>query len=209
MTGILDRFPARDYEKVFLTPSGGYRFKVATLKPYKSTRSAKKPEHYQAMREYLIKHYGAEVVDEDLPEDERREADDAVSSWQWAHPDRSTCVVSADKDLKQTPGWLYSPVKDTFECRTLLDADLFFYKQVLMGDSVDAIPGLKGVGEKTAEKIIQGCMRKRNRVRRAVEDGYKREFSGKWFEALDEVATLVFMQREPGMTWQHYHWNQK
>jgi hypothetical protein len=207
MVNILDRFPHREYDRVFLTPSGGFRYKVATLKPYKSTRSAKKPEHFTAMREYLIKHFGAEVVDEDIPEDERREADDAVSSIQWAHPEKSTCIVSGDKDLKQTPGWLYNPVKDTFECRSLLDADLFFWRQVLAGDSVDAIPGLRGVGDKTAVKIIESCSRKRNRVRKATEDLYKKEFSGRWFSALDEIATLVFMQRDPGMTWQHYHWN--
>ena len=31
----------------------------------------------------------------------------------------------------------------------------WFYKQVLMGDRVDNIPGLKGVGDKKADKILQ------------------------------------------------------
>lgn len=209
VTNILDRFPNREWEKLYLTAPGGYRHKVATLRPYKGTRTAKKPEHYEAMRKYLVEYWGAEVVDEDIPEDERREADDAVCSLQWSHPNKTTCIVGLDKDLKQCPGWHYHPTKDTFECRTLLDADIFFWRQCLTGDTCDNIGGLKGVGDKTADKIIEGCLRKRNRIRRAVEDGYKREFSGKWFEALNEVATLVFMQRDPGQTWQHYHWNQK
>lgn len=204
MEGILDRFPRREYEKVFLTPSGGYRFKRATMRPYKGSRTAKKPEHFHAMREYLIKNYGAEVVDEDKPEDDRREADDACGSWQWQHPDKSTCVVSSDKDLKQTPGWLYNPIKDTFECRTLLDADLFFYYQMMVGDCVDNIAGLKGIGDKKAIKVLESCSRKKNRVRKAVEDMYKSEFSGKWEDAYDEMATLLFIQRAPDTPWTEY-----
>lgn len=205
VSNILDRFPAREWEKLYLTATkGGYRYKAATMRPYKGSRKAKRPEHYDAMRKYLVEYWGAEVVDEDLPEDERREADDACGSLQWQHADKSTCLVAIDKDLLQLPGWHYHPVKDEFHMRTLNQADLWFWKQMMTGDTVDNIPGLKGVGEKSAEKVIEGCARKRNRVRKAVEDMYRKEFSGKWKEAMDEMATLLFIQREPGKTWREY-----
>ena len=204
VSNILDRFPHREWEKLYLTAPGGYRHKVATLRPYKGTRTSKKPEHYDAMRKYLVEYWGAEVVDEDLPGDERREADDACGSLQWAHPDKSTCLCAVDKDLLQLPGWSYNPVKDEFQMRSLIDADLFFWKQMMTGDTVDNIPGLKGVGEKTAEKVLESCLRKRNRVRRAVEDLYKKEFSGKWKGAMDEMAQLLFIHREPGKSWKEY-----
>lgn len=204
VSNILDRFPAREWEKLYLTAPGGYRHKVATMRPYKGTRTSKKPEHYDAMRKYLVEYWGAEVVDEDLPEDERREADDACGSLQWQHADKSTCLVAIDKDLLQLPGWHYHPVKDEFHMRTLNQADLWFWKQMMTGDTVDNIPGLKGVGERSAEKVIEGCARKKNRVRKAVEDMYKKEFSGKWKEAMDEMATLLFIQRQPGVGWKEY-----
>lgn len=205
VSNILDRFPAREWEKLYLTATkGGYRYKAATMRPYKGSRKAKRPEHYDTMRKYLVEYWGAEVVDEDLPEDERREADDACGSLQWQHADKSTCLVAIDKDLLQLPGWHYHPVKDEFHMRTLNQADLWFWKQMMTGDTVDNIPGLKGVGEKSAEKVIEGCARKKNRVRKAVEDMYKKEFSGKWKEAMDEMATLLFIHREPGKTWREY-----
>jgi hypothetical protein len=204
MVGIMDKFPKRDWDAVYLTAPGGYRHKVATMRPYKGTRTAKKPEHYHAMREYLVEHWGAEIVDDDKPEDTRREADDACGTLQWEHPDKTTCLVGVDKDLLQIPGWHYNPVKDTFQQRTLVDSDLFFWYQMMVGDTTDNIAGLKGVGPKTADKVIEGCSRKRNRVRKAVEDMYKKEFSGKWKEAMDEMATLLFIQREPGNTWKDY-----
>jgi DNA polymerase I len=35
-----------------------------------------------------------------------------------------------------------------------LEADVYFYRQVLTGDSTDGYPGCPGVGPKTAEKLI-------------------------------------------------------
>lgn len=207
MDNILDKFPRREGEHVFLTPSGGFRYKVATIREYKGNRKSPKPQHFQAMREYLQKKYGAVVVDEDLPEDQRREADDFCGMYQWAKPDKSTCVVSGDKDLKQIPGWLYSPARDEFQMRTLNDADMFFWFQVMAGDCVDNVKGLSGIGEKKALKILEACCRKRSRVRRAVCDLYRKEYSDKWESALDENATLVFIHREEGKNWRDYHWH--
>jgi 5'-3' exonuclease len=159
------------------------------------------------MREYLVKHYGAIIVDEDKPENERREADDLCASWQWTHPDKSTCLCSIDKDLLQVPGHHLNFNKDQFQVRTLLDADLFFYYQLLVGDSVDNIAGAKGIGPKKAEQLIVSCSRKKNRVRKAVFDIYRKEFSSQWEAALDENATLLFLQRDEGKTWRDYFWH--
>lgn len=204
--GILARFPHRNWERIYLTPSGGFRYSVAKSKPYKGSRKSKKPQWFHEMREYLVKHYGAIIVDEDKPENERREADDLCSSDQWAHPDKSTCVCSIDKDLLMVPGWNYNFNKDQFQCRTLVEADLWFYYQLMVGDGVDNIAGLKGIGPKKAEQLIEACSRKRNRVRKAVFDLYRKEFSSKWEDALDETATLLFLEREPGKTWREYFW---
>ena len=93
---------------------------------------------------------------------------------------RDNCiVVSIDKDLKTIGGWYWSYFKvpekdmqgnfclneygnknyifkyDSVEWITEKEANLFFWKQMLMGDSGDGIAGLKRVGLKTAEKILK------------------------------------------------------
>jgi DNA polymerase-1 len=96
------------------------------------------------------------------------EADDViatlVSSIRAAHPDTRIRIVSKDKDLKQLlePGWveLYDIHTDTVIDAAALKAETGLEpKQVidmlaLMGDTVDNVPGVEGVGEKTAAALI-------------------------------------------------------
>lgn len=91
------------------------------------------------------------------------------------------CIIcSVDKDLKQIPGIHFdyyrprlknpdgSPQLDEngfrkvdpcrgLEVVTEQEAERFFWKQVLMGDSGDNIKGCPRIGEKTAEKLLDNC----------------------------------------------------
>ena len=96
MESILWNFPDRTYTKVYIGGEGNFRHAVAFTKPYKGTRKQEKPKYYQEIREYLVERWGAEIVNGE-------EADDAVGKWQWSHPDKSTCIVAQDKDLKTIP----------------------------------------------------------------------------------------------------------
>ncbi len=65
--------------------------------------------------------------------------------------------VSLDKDLRCVPGWLWNPDKMHFP--VLIDeeeADRFFAKQWLMGDSTDNIPGIYNFGPKKADQYLDG-----------------------------------------------------
>lgn len=88
-------------------------------------------------------------------------------------------VISIDKDLRQISGWYWSYLKEAqkdwsgdfilneygdkineykykeVSYITEQEANRYFWKQMLMGDSGDGIKGLKRVGEKTAEKILK------------------------------------------------------
>lgn len=80
------------------------------------------------------------------------EADDILSALQ----DENTYIVSKDKDLKQVAGFHYD-----FDSNTIYEIpqEMAFHSlclQLLTGDTVDNITGLKGVGEKTAAKILDG-----------------------------------------------------
>ncbi len=94
------------------------------------------------------------------------EADDIMATLtaRHRHDDLMIYLVSKDKDLEQLIGpncTLYDPDKDVF-----IDADVLYqtkgYKpaqvidiQTLSGDSIDNIPGVKGIGSKTAIRLIQ------------------------------------------------------
>jgi 5'-3' exonuclease len=193
--GILEKFSEREYHKLFLTGKDNFRDKVATMQPYKGNRKdTPKPIYYEEIRQYMIDVWGAEVI-------EGMEADDAMGIGQWAAKDKSTCIVTMDKDLNMIPGWHWNWVKggDPNYIR-LPEADRFFWFQMLTGDSTDNIPGIPRVGPKTAEKILA----KGNNHREIVMEEYKKYYRDKAEMAFDEVAKLLWILREEGKTYSDY-----
>lgn len=146
---ILKGTNAKNY-KLFLTGKGNYRDKIVY---YKANRNrSDRPIHYDAIREYLIKHWNAKVVN-------NREADDALSITQWrdytqaseTYEERDgeefrnsllTIICSIDKDLKMVPGWHYNFVTKEFVYQSKEGGLRWFYTQMLQGDVADNIPGL-------------------------------------------------------------------
>ena len=76
------------------------------------------------------------------------EADD-VCGLIWEEGD---VIASRDKDLKTLPGWHLHG--DDVIYTTTTEADRAFYMQCLTGDATDGYPGIKGVGPKKAESIL-------------------------------------------------------
>ena len=75
-----------------------------------------------------------------------------------------TCIVSSDKDLKQLLSdqvFIYDALKNKiitaqgFEEEYGIKPDEYLYVLALMGDASDNIPGIKGIGEKTALSLIK------------------------------------------------------
>lgn len=81
------------------------------------------------------------------------EADDVLGILATKHTDKDVVIWSGDKDLNQIPGAHLSNDGDIYEI-SKEEADLYFYRQVLIGDAVDNYSGCPGVGPKTAEKLI-------------------------------------------------------
>lgn len=139
---------------VFLTNTeeGGYRSDA--YPDYKMNRSGNKPQHYHAIRDYLLDHYSAELSKNG------READDelgiAMSSGMWEHP----VLCTKDKDLDMIPGWHYNFSKTKKERGvyfvTEIEANRNFYTQMLTGDSTDNIPGMYAtLGVKATKKWLE------------------------------------------------------
>jgi len=141
---LLQKFDTEKF-RVFLTGEGNFREKVAVTKPYKGTRQGIRPYYFKYIRDYLESEYDAWVTF-------GIEADDAVSIEQ-SRDDAPTIVVSNDKDLKNTPGYLYSSMKDELYYITPKYAEYHFWYQMVVGDRVDNIPGIPGRGQKWFDKL--------------------------------------------------------
>lgn len=63
-------------------------------------------------------------------------------------------IVSLDKDMKTVPGKHFNMQKEVEFERSLDDADLYHFTQILTGDSTDGYGGCPGVGPKGAEKLL-------------------------------------------------------
>lgn len=131
--------------RTFLSGPSALNFRnaVATVLPYKHNRTGDKPIHYETLREYLIRQHSAEVST-------YWEADDSIGM-AWGG---GTIVVSTDKDLKQFPGFHYDPVTGLLTRVTTDEARASFFRQVLIGDDADGVPGCYKVGPKLAEKLL-------------------------------------------------------
>jgi len=154
MAGFLEDLLLLDLPQVqtwelHLTGKTNFRNDYAVTTPYKGNRKGtEKPVHYQLLREYLCTAWSATV-------NEGIEADDMLAIRQTELGDDSI-IVTLDKDLNQVAGWHYNFVKKDKYYVTEEDGLLSFYKQFLTGDSVDNIIGVRGIGEKKADKLLRG-----------------------------------------------------
>ena len=169
-----------DY-KAYITGKGNYRNELAVTEPYKGNRKdAKRPQHYDAIRKHLQR-LGAELV-------EGSEADDAVAT---EATKTGGWIVSIDKDLDQVAGWHYNFVKQEEYYVTEEEGLRNLFTQVLTGDRTDNIIGLKGIGPKKAEKLLQDC-----KTEREYYDACLKAYDGNQLR-VDENLNLLWLRREP------------
>jgi len=133
----------------------GSKFRRDLHPEYKAHRGLKPPGYLKMRQEILAEDARSTVFDE-------IEADDIISitADRLAKDGVDYVVVSGDKDMKQVPARHYWPftknLEDSFDKVSPRQAMGMLWKQALTGDMTDGIPGLKGVGPKTAEKILDG-----------------------------------------------------
>ena len=138
--------------KVAIKGKGNFRKEI--YKPYKQNRPDLKEELKSFLyygHDHIIKRWGA------IPA-HGMEADDLVSIWAYEarEADDQYIIAGIDKDLLQIPGNHYNFNKKT---HTFIDDDeahKLLMIQCLTGDRTDNIPGIKGIGPKKAEKILEG-----------------------------------------------------
>jgi hypothetical protein len=203
-TRILNR-TARVEDRPDTTLLKPFREVVATIKPYKGTRKVDKPFHYENVTAHLLANYDCRVSN-------GIEADDLMAVEQTRRPDE-TIICSRDKDLRMVPGWHFG-----WECGKqpsfgpeLVDRRgklwlnklgepkgtglMFFFYQMLVGDTVDNISGCPKVGPKKAFAILSQCSTKKE-AECAVRASYEAVYGDEWETYLQENSKLLWMARE-------------
>lgn len=195
---ILDETGSDDYD-LYLTEGETFREGIAVTKPYKGNRVDHKPWHYKNLSVYMKDVLNAQVV-------KHIEADDAMAIIHSQNPN-GTIICSRDKDLRQVPGRGYSwelgrqasfgPEEidelgwlnlDTEKRKLSGVGYMFFASQVLTGDTVDNIPGLRGCGPVAAYNMLKDCSSPEE-CEDVIKGAYKDD------ELLKEQATLCWIVR--------------
>lgn len=162
---------------IFVEKPFNNNFRKKIVKSYKKSRANKElPKFYNEIKEYLIGTWNAVGLG-------GYESDDVLISYyrkcKEEYPFTEVLIASMDKDIRQ-----YSvKIFDTYYNRfgeiydiTEDEADYNFWLQMIMGDVVDSISGVKGKGVKKAELVLNGA---KNRFI-AVCRTYKEVYGSRW-----------------------------
>ena len=186
---VFDKYwPKRDYwqGKIFLTGKGNFRDLLDSGRGYKDNRDpSHRPTHYRAIKEYLIKEYGASLINGE-------EADDAIGKEAYSRDTGTYIVVSNDKDLDQLGGFHYDWTKRLSYFVNEEEAIKFFYVQLLAGDPTDNIPGT--LSKAKAETLIGECQTP-GECATAAKTIFEEKYGQEWGEKLDVIAKLAWIRR--------------
>jgi len=197
---ILEATGATEYQ-VWLSDSleNNYRYKIDPK--YKISRqSLPKPKHYHSLKLFLKYEWNAQIT-------EGQEADDELGIRQTGcssstggsggneHQQHIQSVIcSIDKDLTQVPGLHYNFVQRRQFYVEPEQGIRQFYSQFLIGDRVDDIEGVYGIGPKRTEAIFRECKTEWELFQR-VREKYNND------ERLLKNGRLLWIRRERNQMW--------
>jgi len=152
-----------EYLAMVIDSGDEYVFRKEIYSDYKANRQATPVDLEPQERRIL------EIVkDAGIPVFAKRgfEADDLIATMarKLCDQDWDIVVVSKDKDLRQLINdctRMYDVQSDTFTDAARMETDCGYGPndaievQTLMGDNIDNVPGIPGVGEKTAAKLVK------------------------------------------------------
>jgi DNA polymerase-1 len=150
-TNILINTKADEYVGFLQGADPSHRHKM--FADYKGTRPPK-PDWFrvseQSLKDQLHHHWKCEYA-------MGQETDDCIASVveKYKGTDTVTIVCSIDKDFNQLEGEIYNPRKNETITVTEFEAEYNLAKQILMGDRVDNIQGLPGIGPKKAQDYLE------------------------------------------------------
>ena len=209
--------------RLYLTGKGNFREEVAKEQPYKGNRWGEKersealqmkkwlkwleetedkwtapqrPLHKKDMIDYLVTQWDAVVID-------GMEADDACSIEMCKDP-TGKILVHVDKDLNMVPGMHFEPTKKVVYEVSETEGLQWFYRQLLMGDNADNIPGIPKIDKKRSYRILEG-LNTEWEMFSAVYDKYVETYPDLQGEDIVDMITnrgrLLYMLKEENEVW--------
>lgn len=199
---LLHEVNASDYE-LYIGGGNNYRYKL--YPEYKGNRTQPKPKWLQEVREFLVKQYKAQIVND-------IEVDDRLGIQQTKYQ-LDSIICSLDKDLLQIPGRHYSwEIQGTSSIGNVwtrpaelkfvspFDGIRTFYKQLILGDQSDNIPGFDGTLRNKVPKFVEKLQEPINSM---FDEGEMYEYVKSIFkiEGIDTFAQLLWILKEEEGFW--------
>ena len=188
---LIDIFDPQNF--ILVWDSKGKTFRSEIYKDYKATRQPA-PSDLFIQKEYITEF--SDLIKLKQIAKVGYEADDLIASISWDYKGEQVVIVGPDKDLYQLLSdktVIYDPFKEVIIDQESFEKDKgyssekvpFFYS--LLGDSSDNIPGVYGVGKKTATGLVQQFNSledlydnldkvKKERTKRLLEENKKNAF---------------------------------
>ena len=198
-----------------ISGGGNFRISLATIRPYKGTRSeSDRPPLYGYLRGHLMQKSNVVVAYDEEADDTLsiRQYKDYHSQWDCVldgpTPRKllNTVICTIDKDLDMVPGlhyrWSKGNVKEILTWyQDPIGGLRCFYSQCLTGDSVDNIPGLRGIGPKSSHLSKLQEFDEASEMVGYVRSRYREWYGNYGDEFLLEVGRLLWMRSEVGELW--------
>lgn len=183
---IMSEVSAKD-GAVFIKGQNNFRYQAAA--DYKGNRKDTLEPEVKDRLEMLYKYAQDFCIESD-----NAEADDYCGiAFKLAQEEgKSAIVCHIDKDLDALPGWHYNFRKKEFYEVTPEQGYTFLMKQILMGDATDNIQGIKGLGPKTAEKILSE--KPVETLLSVVLDTYRIKCGNTWESDFVKSANLIWIR---------------
>lgn len=188
---VVDKSQATHY-RCFIEDFNNQTFRKILYKGYKSKRKSKDEiVNYAEIKEYIMLSYNPYIS-------KGVETDDSIiSTWSWLNQEMPLCnveIAANDKD------YLTFPVNylDLYHGRYLQqqsishdDARYNLFFQMLRGDTVDSISGLKGIGEAKAKKIADNTRNSNTSYMRKLCELYKKQYGNRAGKHIRENYMLL------------------
>lgn len=182
-----------DEAQVALKGKGNFRYDIA--EDYKGQRKLADPKEdpqpkvtkrRKALNKYAysLGHFKSD----------RCEADDVVSIWaeEALQAGENFVIAHIDKDIDMVEGWHYNFTKDNFYYISEEEGHYKMCVQMLTGDATDNIHGLRGIGPKTAAKLLDVP---KDDMLGVVKASWKEKHPEDWEDRLEVCWNLLYMRR--------------
>ena len=171
-----------------LSGTGNFRKNIKQgFTKYKGKRKDK-PALYNFLRNYVADKYQCISVN-------LYEADDtaAIEATELRKAGKLYTLITVDKDWQQVGGLWHNISYGSVKAISIDQGLRFFNRQLLIGDTVDNIPGLRAVGPVKAEKALKG-MTLIQEVE-TIEDMYNKVYKNDSEEVLNAMGNMLWLRR--------------